>query len=96
MLVLAGLVMLVTPGPAFVILPLGLYLLALEFEWAERLLEKALKHAERAKDGSFVKGTGRFIKRRPKLTAALLALFLTLVAAFVISIFAPEVITNRI
>jgi uncharacterized protein (TIGR02611 family) len=43
---LAGLALLVTPGPAFVVLPIGLAMLALEFDWAERLLERALKHAE--------------------------------------------------
>jgi uncharacterized protein (TIGR02611 family) len=46
---LAGLVMLVTPGPAFVLIPVGLAMLALEFEWAERLLERALVQAERAR-----------------------------------------------
>ena len=33
-----GVVMLVTPGPAFVLIPLGLAILATEFVWAERLL----------------------------------------------------------
>ena len=45
----AGVVMLVTPGPAFVLIPIGLAMLALEFEWAERLLEKALEQAEKAR-----------------------------------------------
>lgn len=43
---LAGVVMLVVPGPAFVVIPIGLGLLALEFSWAERLLAKALDQAE--------------------------------------------------
>jgi uncharacterized protein (TIGR02611 family) len=46
---LAGLVMLVTPGPAFVLIPIGLAMLALEFVWAERLLTRALEQAEKAK-----------------------------------------------
>jgi uncharacterized protein (TIGR02611 family) len=46
----AGVVMLVTPGPAFVLIPVGLAMLALEFEWAERLLVKALQQAERARE----------------------------------------------
>ena len=41
--------MLVTPGPAFVLIPIGLAMLALEFNWAERLLEKALEQAEKAR-----------------------------------------------
>jgi uncharacterized protein (TIGR02611 family) len=45
---LAGIVMLVTPGPAFILIPLGLAMLALEFTWAERLLDRALHHAESA------------------------------------------------
>jgi uncharacterized protein (TIGR02611 family) len=50
-LILAGgVVMLVTPGPAFVLIPVGLAMLALEFEWAERLLIKALQQAERARE----------------------------------------------
>src|SRR5262249_28652585 len=45
----AGILMLVTPGPAFVLIPVGLAMLALEFAWAERLLEKALVQAEKAR-----------------------------------------------
>jgi uncharacterized protein (TIGR02611 family) len=44
----AGIVMLVTPGPAFVLIPVGLAMLALEFEWAEKLLVRALQQAEKA------------------------------------------------
>jgi ferric-dicitrate binding protein FerR (iron transport regulator) len=43
---LGGLIMLVTPGPAFVLIPIGLAMLSLEFVWAERLLEKSLEHAQ--------------------------------------------------
>lgn len=46
---LAGLAMLVTPGPAFVIIPIGLAILSLEFVWAERLLDRSLIEAEKAK-----------------------------------------------
>lgn len=45
---LAGVAMLVTPGPALVVIPIGLAMLALEFAWAERLLHRALDHAEAA------------------------------------------------
>ena len=48
--VLIGIVMLVTPGPAFVIIPIGLTLLALEFASAERLLDRALDQADAAKN----------------------------------------------
>ncbi len=38
---LVGVVMLVAPGPAFLVIPAGLAILALEFEWARRLLKRA-------------------------------------------------------
>ena len=41
-----GVVMLVTPGPAFVLIPIGLAMLSLEFVWAEKLLEKSLEQAQ--------------------------------------------------
>lgn len=46
---LAGLVMFITPGPALIVIPIGLAMLALEFAWAERLLEHAVERAEAAK-----------------------------------------------
>jgi uncharacterized protein (TIGR02611 family) len=48
-LLLAGLAMLVLPGPAFVVIPIGLALLSLEFAWAERLLDSAIEKGEVAK-----------------------------------------------
>jgi uncharacterized protein (TIGR02611 family) len=48
-LFLAGLAMLVLPGPAFAVIPVGLFLLALEFEWAERWLERSVEEAEKAR-----------------------------------------------
>jgi uncharacterized protein (TIGR02611 family) len=46
---LAGVVMLVTPGPALAVIPVGLAMLALEFAWAERMLEHAILRADAAK-----------------------------------------------
>ena len=48
-LLAAGVAMLVLPGPAFVIIPIGLALLSLECAWAENLLESALEKGEVAK-----------------------------------------------
>ena len=39
-IVLMGLAMVVLPGPAFIVIPLGLGILAIEFEWARQLLRK--------------------------------------------------------
>lgn len=41
---LAGIVMIVAPGPAFLVIPLGLAILATEFVWARRLLSKVRDH----------------------------------------------------
>ncbi len=41
--ILFGTVLLFTPGPAFVFIPLGLAILGLEFAWAKRWL-KYIKH----------------------------------------------------
>jgi uncharacterized protein (TIGR02611 family) len=40
-IVLVGVVLLVLPGPAFIVIPIGLAVLAIEFEWARRLLRRA-------------------------------------------------------
>jgi uncharacterized protein (TIGR02611 family) len=45
---LAGVIMLVTPGPGIPVIILGLGMLALEFAWAERWLERVLAKAEAA------------------------------------------------
>jgi uncharacterized protein (TIGR02611 family) len=42
-ILLAGIVMLIAPGPAFVVIPIGLAMLSLEFRWAEQLLERAME-----------------------------------------------------
>ena len=44
---LVGLAMLALPGPAFVVIPIGLTMLAMEFAWAERALHKALEQADK-------------------------------------------------
>ena len=46
---IAGLLMLVLPGPALIVIPIGLAMLSLEFVWAEGLLERALMRGENAK-----------------------------------------------
>jgi len=46
--VVVGAIMLVTPGPAFVVIPAGLAILATEFHWARRFLDRARKRAMEA------------------------------------------------
>lgn len=43
--VLMGVIMIVTPGPAVVVIPAGLAILALEFAWARRWLDRLKKTA---------------------------------------------------
>src|SRR5689334_4154935 len=49
-LLLAGVVMLVTPGPGWVVILLGLGLLAAEFVWARRLMDRIKREGTRIKD----------------------------------------------
>jgi tellurite resistance protein TerC len=45
---LAGLAMTVLPGPAVIVIPAGLAILATEFLWARRLLERIKQGASNA------------------------------------------------
>jgi uncharacterized protein (TIGR02611 family) len=47
---LVGIAMIVLPGPAIVVIPLGLSILATEFAWARRYLRKCRTTASQWKD----------------------------------------------
>jgi tellurite resistance protein TerC len=47
----AGIAMIVLPGPAFVFIPAGLAILATEFLWARKLLQKVKDTLKRNRDG---------------------------------------------
>jgi len=47
---LAGVALLVLPGPGWLLIFIGLAILATEYVWAERLLKGAKRKAEQAKD----------------------------------------------
>jgi uncharacterized protein (TIGR02611 family) len=47
---LAGVALLVLPGPGWLLIFVGLAILATEYVWAERLLKSAKRKAEQAKD----------------------------------------------
>jgi uncharacterized protein (TIGR02611 family) len=49
-LLLAGIVMIVTPGPGWLVILLGLGLLAAEFVWARRLMERIKREGDRVRD----------------------------------------------
>lgn len=50
-----GIAMIVLPGPAIVVIPIGLAILATEFVWAKRLLEKVKSGVKSAKDSVYKK-----------------------------------------
>jgi uncharacterized protein (TIGR02611 family) len=74
----AGVAMLVAPGPAFVVIPVGLALLSLEFTWAERLLHTTIEKGEQAR-----RRAARTTPTERALTAVA-----TLLAAFAVVVWA--------
>jgi uncharacterized protein (TIGR02611 family) len=78
LLIVAGLAIAPLPGPGpLIIVPLGLAMLALEFVWAERLLERALVYGNRAKE----QASGLSAGQKATLGAAILVAATALVIA---------------
>ena len=48
----AGIAMIVLPGPAIVVIPIGLAILATEFIWAKKLLATVKERIERIRKGN--------------------------------------------
>ena len=48
----AGIAMIVLPGPAILVIPVGLAILATEFIWARKLLLRAKERIDRMKNGN--------------------------------------------
>ena len=63
----AGVVMLVTPGPGLLVIIAGLAILATQFAWAERALDKVKAQARSARDKAAVR---RFDRRAAAAAAA--------------------------
>lgn len=76
---LLGVVMLFTPGPGWVVIVFGLGLLALEFTWAERLLERVIDRVEQASD--------QMRRRSPFQRALVIAAGLLALAAVVAALY---------
>ena len=49
-MLIAGIAMIVLPGPAFVFIPAGLAILATEFLWVKKLLQKVKEKLRRDKE----------------------------------------------
>ena len=50
-ILIVGIAMIVLPGPAVIVIPVGLGILATEFMWAKRLLNKAKNKFQKTKKG---------------------------------------------
>ena len=61
---LAGLAMLVLPGPGFLVVVLGFAILGTEYAWAAAALERTKKAADRA--GKAATGAARSVGRRAR------------------------------
>jgi uncharacterized protein (TIGR02611 family) len=53
---LAGVVMIVTPGPGWLVIFLGLSLLAAEFIWARRLMDRMKRQGDRVREAVWPAG----------------------------------------
>lgn len=52
-IVLIGIALLVLPGPAFIVIPLGLVVLASEFAWARHVLRRGKDFVQKIRRGQF-------------------------------------------
>lgn len=74
-ILLAGVALLVLPGPGWLLIFIGLGILSTEYVWAERLLKKAKERVTAAKDavlrkGSNDKGPEAPVEEPPKVVTA--------------------------
>jgi uncharacterized protein (TIGR02611 family) len=52
-IVLVGIILIVMPGPAFVVIPIGLVILASEFAWARHVLRRGKRAAKNVRHGKW-------------------------------------------
>jgi tellurite resistance protein TerC len=60
-----GVAMIVLPGPAFIVIPIGLGILGLEFAWARRWLKTAKEKAEAMARTVTKSGSGPHAPKKP-------------------------------
>ena len=75
--VLAGLAMIPLPGPGLLIIAAGLAILALEFAWAERWLERTIEQVDAAGDK---------VKRASRAQQVILGLLVVLAVAAAVTL----------
>jgi uncharacterized protein (TIGR02611 family) len=59
-----GIAMIILPGPAFIVIPLGLGILATEFLWARKLLKKIKDKLNKKREGPGIEKSGRENRRK--------------------------------
>ncbi len=84
LVICAGLVMMVAPGPGIVAIVVGLAILATEWEWADRWLQKARRKAHEAREKAAAMDP-RVRRRRLLLSGLILLAVGALVAAYVVA-----------
>jgi uncharacterized protein (TIGR02611 family) len=82
-IVLAGAAMIALPGPAFIVIPVGLAMLSFEFCWAQRLLDKGVSGG--AEIGERVRRADPATKRLGLAGLALAALAIVALVAIVVT-----------
>lgn len=65
-IVLAGVALLVLPGPAVIVIPIGLGILALEFAWARRWLRYVKQQSQALIDRAAGRGADRAAPPPPR------------------------------
>ena len=65
---LIGMMMVVLPGPALVVIPLGLGILGLEFAWARRWLRRVKEAAVEIADGTGLRKALHMTKASPPVS----------------------------
>lgn len=83
LVLLAGLVMLVTPGPGWLAIVLGFAILATEFVWARRALRRAQRAARAAKD----KAMDPRVRRRSQILTVIVGVIVLAACIAYVSIF---------
>jgi len=62
-ILIIGITLIVLPGPAFLVIPLGLIILATEFIWAKRLLKHVRKRFNISRNYNFTKRLRQYFKK---------------------------------
>ena len=45
--VIFGIVLIIFPGPAFIVIPIGIAILATEYEWAKKVFDKIIRRVKK-------------------------------------------------